>query len=1259
VAVRREQVILDLEDNLTPGLARAAVAAGLLDRELKSLGGSSVKSGRDLDKTATATERVAVSSRRATPEVDRMSGRLNILADAALTLGPALIPLGAGAIPVLTAALAGLGASAGAIGVTVLAFKGLGDGLKALNTYQTAPTAENLQALRVEMEKMGSSGEHFVKFLDDLGPELTNLQRIARGGIFPGVEDGITDLLTRLPQVRRIVADLSDGMGDLAREGGAALAGDKFTAFFDYIESDARPTLEAFARSTGNVIEGVANMIVAFAPLSRDFTGGLEDATAAFARWSRGLDQNQSFQEFLAYVRESGPQVIDLLGALSGALAGLLHAAAPLGRAVLPALTSVARAFSLIANSPIGPALYTAIAALVAFNRVSSLTGRANASLQASFKKLGADTQTTSQKLSVLGARGGIVLAGAAAVGQLADSINRIDTSNLDRSLTALTFGDVTPTIDKVIDSIDQLDSKWNSIDLGEVVTVGGLFGDSSLDKFADNVDQVDQSLARLVESGQQAEAADLFQKITDLASAKGVDPADTAKRFDAYALALRNVASASGIAGQKSATFAGLIGGVRQDLNAAADGAQHFSDALAGLNGWLDKRQAIRDYRDSVSELGKALKNGFKPKDAEKIDAVGRSITQVASLIKDKATRTDFLAGARASLEELANKSGPKAKRQVDKLIAALDEYGVTEPKTPKLDADDKPARAKIRGVKGFMEQLVGHPYTAKVDADDAQARTVIRRTHLMLDDVGRQHPTPQVDVNPGNSFSILGSIAARLGSLHDRTISVTTISHSVHGGATPRGEYASGGYTGPGGKYEPAGIVHRGEVVLPQDIVRRDMAMLRSRYGHLPGFAAGGLVDRPTAGDLNTPLFNGEGPRYYRAAYKHNRPFALDPTDPSWPYQTGMTDALNRAFEKWVNTNQIPFDMRAKIVDYDMRGFWLKKRPKSWHAGDHFPDTWKTPYDTTFSRESKYATNDNPFYWRGDKLIDERTGQVIFASDGGTVPKGGAYRDRYPAMLAPGEEIVPNRYGQADAYRAALKASDIYTSRRGTSWAAATSGTSSPRRDGAAQGLKGLKKQLEAQQKAYDKAKTARDAAVSRRDSLSGTIQQSLMGDSIWDASSGSVWAAGAHGANTPQGAIAALNARTDRARRFIAALNTLKGKGVTGAALQEILSEGLEATEAMAASDATTLSTFAGAVNESTAALAAAGLAGGNAVEGANVAATQKRLDRLHDKLKDIQQEIKQANADNQNAQHKNAQDVYHAVNGAASNGHRRGR
>ncbi len=56
----------------------------------------------------------------------------------------------------------------------------------------------------------------------------------------------------------------------------------------------------------------------------------------------------------------------------------------------------------------------------------------------------------------------------------------------------------------------------------------------------------------------------------------------------------------------------------------------------------------------------------------------------------------------------------------------------------------------------------------------------------------------------------------------------------------------FAQGGYTGDGGKYDPAGIVHRGEYVFDADSVRRlggPMVLESIRRGQ-PGYADGGLV-------------------------------------------------------------------------------------------------------------------------------------------------------------------------------------------------------------------------------------------------------------------------------------------------------------------------------------------------------------------------------------------------------------------------------
>jgi len=75
-----------------------------------------------------------------------------------------------------------------------------------------------------------------------------------------------------------------------------------------------------------------------------------------------------------------------------------------------------------------------------------------------------------------------------------------------------------------------------------------------------------------------------------------------------------------------------------------------------------------------------------------------------------------------------------------------------------------------------------------------------------------------------------------------------IAGIASSIFGGFADGGAvgYSSGGYTGAGGKYEPAGIVHRGEVVWSQQDIARagGVATVEAmRKGH-KGYADGGVV-------------------------------------------------------------------------------------------------------------------------------------------------------------------------------------------------------------------------------------------------------------------------------------------------------------------------------------------------------------------------------------------------------------------------------
>lgn len=68
----------------------------------------------------------------------------------------------------------------------------------------------------------------------------------------------------------------------------------------------------------------------------------------------------------------------------------------------------------------------------------------------------------------------------------------------------------------------------------------------------------------------------------------------------------------------------------------------------------------------------------------------------------------------------------------------------------------------------------------------------------------------------------------------------------------------FAEGGYTGPGQKYDVAGVVHRGEYVAPQKVVNSPAAQphLKALEGMRKGYADGGFVTNTNTFDANQTL-------------------------------------------------------------------------------------------------------------------------------------------------------------------------------------------------------------------------------------------------------------------------------------------------------------------------------------------------------------------------------------------------------------------
>ena len=773
MATRNESVRLSLQDDFTSGMARATASASLLNKELNKLDGKRVS--RELDGTAKSTDRVSDSMRRGGPEIDRFSGRMRLATDAVLSLGPALVPLGAAAIPALTAAFAGLGAAGGGIATALLAFNGFGDALDALNDYQADRTAENLEKLNEQLRDLGPAGADFLAYIDSLGPKLQQLQMVARAGLFPGLESGIDSMLVRLPEVRGLVRDIAEALGGLAADAGNDLAGERWEAFFDYLANDARPTLEDFARATGNVALGVSNLLVAFGPLTGDVTGGLREMSQAFADWTAGLGANQGFQEFLAYVRESGPQAVDLLGSIAQAIAALAEAAAPYGAVVLPTLTALADAFTVIAGSDIGGPLVAGAAAMLAFSRVAGpmqavndvlLDLRTTPNLAAtSMQRFGGalkfagsaagmglflnSLQQTNKGLAAFEGAAGGAIAGlsvggpwGAAVGGAIGLVASLGKSHEEASKEV---ADLTATFDQQTGAItentrvkiaqqlqtDGLLDAATRLGIAQGTLTDAIMGSASAQDYLNSVLSgygVDNSIT----SAEDLAASFSEQEVQGILA----DRAATQLR-DTLPGLTSNFSTASGNARQ----LAGELGSTATTLDQTADAADGLQDALSDLDDFLNKRGTFRAYPSSLDALRASIEEAPKAWSAfgeagrenlGNLDQVLADTSRHLETITNPKARVDFLRGVIGNLKELGDAS-PQAAAAVRQVIPALREVQ-RENRRILITADNQDAMRKAAMASEALHDLATSRTRARIEVDNSDAVSGINTVTTML---------------------------------------------------------------------------------------------------------------------------------------------------------------------------------------------------------------------------------------------------------------------------------------------------------------------------------------------------------------------------------------------------------------------------------------------------------------------------------------------------------------------------------------------
>ncbi len=703
--------LLGEDSSLRRALRGSAADAAILDRNLEKAD----KSGHRLNDT-----------------LNTSNDRTTMLVQGALALGPALVPLGAQAVPIVMGLATQLGVAAGAAGTLALAFQGVFKSVGAVNEYAIDPTNANLEKMREEMAKLGPEGREFVRFLADLRPAMQDLQDIAQEQMFPGMTEGIEELLTLMPQVEEIVGKFASGIGQVSASAGRDLAGSDWASFFNYIEDEAKPILVDMMETLGNFANGFADLIVAFGPLTEDFSNGFRRMSEDFAQWSQNLSQTEGFASFVEYIEETGPQVADTLGSLAMALVEILEAAAPVGAATLPIIRTLADILAAIMNTPAGPVLVGVAAGLSAVSRAIALYNVANGSALMGFLG-GAETK---------GAKAGAALRiGAAGVAALALSMTDLD-NKMGINNTAM------------LASLGLMAGGPGAIAGGLIgLTMDAAAANDSLvaatEAATDAIRTQNEAVMELARSNLLAQIAESTDKgfIDSLGAVAEMDwsklweagPSMGAARegmgqFTESGQAAQSALEALDRAMNPIPPKADEIGwaarGMSEEFAGATENVLSLSAALTELNEWLSKRAAIRGYGDDLETLATSVKEGFSQEMVENLDATAASIAKVAENIKGKGAREDFLQGARESLRELAEGAGPKARAEIQKVIGKLDELGLTSPK-PKVDTREvQRAKEEAANLERGLNNLGNINATPSITVEGAAAAGAAARS-------------------------------------------------------------------------------------------------------------------------------------------------------------------------------------------------------------------------------------------------------------------------------------------------------------------------------------------------------------------------------------------------------------------------------------------------------------------------------------------------------------------------------------------------
>lgn len=487
-------------------------------------------------------------------------------------------------------------------------------------------------------------------------------------------------------------------------------------------------------------------------------------------------------------------------------------------------------------------------------------------------------------RLTKLSSAAGIEIANA-----LIPSLNALITEYLDARKAGLSFMDsllgigLSNPLKTAKEQIAELGAEIKR--LKEInATVDPFVGEGVSDKKIADLEK----LKKYYELQQERETGDGIQSAEQLAAKRVVIEAQMQTK-------LAELAKLRGIAEGK--VSADILQNDDKRIAAQIANAQKLRDALA--TAW---KQSITDAETAGKAAAAAFDKAADTRQSgeDKARAKERSIDpgaydspfRSASAAAANTVEQDFRAAAdsadqSATLAKLAAQNGrvenaaklaKAAAKDAERAANLADQ--ITD---PQASANAIREAAKITADLQDAQGTAEKKKQADLEERAKEQNNLVAGLDQQITDLQSKAAAIQVSADISAAQGALTTLQNQLAALQDKTITVTVVQQgsfdSIAG--TPEagadtfaggggGTFARGGYTGPGGKWQPAGIVHAGEFVHRQEVVRQPGALaFLARFNRegmaalrRNGYAAGGLVSNLAMPSLTRSASQPSGP-------------------------------------------------------------------------------------------------------------------------------------------------------------------------------------------------------------------------------------------------------------------------------------------------------------------------------------------------------------------------------------------------------------